>query len=151
MECLGGKEATSMKRSTMPTKYPGVFKIDEKTFRIRVTATDLRTGRKKEMDRLLEGVSAQQAAKERAVLLEKLQEGTEHAPRMRVGAYAKLWIESKTALVDPYTAERYLDALENHILPALGDFYFDALRQTDVQAWVNAGIRERYAVASVQS
>jgi len=64
MERLGGKEATSMKRSIVPTKYPGVMKIDEGVFRIRGKVVCPRTGRTKEVDRLLEGVSAQDAARE---------------------------------------------------------------------------------------
>jgi integrase len=36
------------------------------------------------------------------------------------------------------------------VLPRLGDLYFDALRQTDVQDWVNEGLKDRYRVDTVR-
>ena len=59
------------------------------------------------------------------------------AQKVRVGEFAKSWIESKTLKLDSATARTYADALENHILPALGDYYYDALLPTDVQRWID--------------
>jgi Phage integrase, N-terminal SAM-like domain len=44
---------------------------------------------------------------------------------------------SKTLKLDSTTARTYADALENHILPALGDYFYDALSTTDVQRWID--------------
>ena len=52
------------------TRYPGVYRLDEMTYWIRVKATDPRTGNKKEVGKLLEGVTIQQAAQQRADLAE---------------------------------------------------------------------------------
>jgi hypothetical protein len=60
---------------------------------------------------------------------------------MRVGDFAKLWIESKTLALDDVTCDVYTEALESHVLPALGDYYFDALRPADVQGWVNDSLK----------
>jgi hypothetical protein len=32
--------------------------------------------------------------------------------------------------------QTYTDALEDHILPALGDYYYDQMMSTDVQKWI---------------
>jgi integrase len=36
--------------------------------------------------------------------------------------------------------DAYADALENHILPALGNYYYDALTTTDVQRWIDGAL-----------
>jgi integrase len=60
------------------------------------------------------------------------------AKKMRVGDYARSWLESKALRLDPSTVQTYTDALEDHILPALGDFYYDQLMSTDVQKWLDS-------------
>src|SRR5262249_33707510 len=60
--------------------------------------------------------------------------------KVRVGEFAKLWIESKTLKLDSGTVRTYADALEKHILPALGDFYYDALTSLDVQRWIDDAV-----------
>jgi hypothetical protein len=40
--------------------------------------------------------------------------------RTRVGDYAKSWLTTKLATLSPNTAERYVDALEDHILNRSG-------------------------------
>lgn len=69
-----------------------------------------------------------------------------------------MWTESKAALVDDYTIDGYTSALENHVLPSLGKFYYSALRPADVQAWVNQKLSKKkadgtpkYAVKSVNN
>ena len=52
------------------------------------------------------------------------------------------WIESKAKGIDAGTADRYVTALELHILPVLGDYYFDALTSMAVQEWFNGASRK---------
>jgi integrase len=136
------------------TKYPGVYQIDEKTFRIRAKALDPRTGKARQKERLLEGVSAPQAAKERSEWIEKLCkgeiDGAVPIDRPRVGGCATSWMKSKLLKLDSYTGSRYAEALEQHALEALGDYYFDALRATDVQKWIDDELREGYKVSTVK-
>ncbi len=42
--------------------------------------------------------------------------------------------------LDPTTVRTYSDALENHILPALGDYYYDTLTPQDVQRWIDGAV-----------
>jgi hypothetical protein len=65
------------------------------------------------------------------------QASIEQARKVRVGEFAQSWIESKTLKLDSSTAKTYADALDKHILPALGDFYYDTLTTTDVQRWID--------------
>ncbi|HEX7841485.1 MAG TPA: site-specific integrase [Kofleriaceae bacterium] len=100
-------------------------------------ATDPRTGNKKEVGKLLEGVTIQQAAQQRADLAEGMKKPLAEARKMRVGDYASSWLESKALRLDASTVQTYTDALEDHILPALGDYYYDQLMSTDVQKWLD--------------
>ena len=89
------------------------------------------------MRKLLEGVTIQQAAQHRAELMEAVQKPIAEVKKMRVGDYARSWLESKALRLDASTVQTYTDALEDHILPALGDFYYDQLMSTDVQKWLD--------------
>lgn len=119
------------------TRYPGVYRMDEMTYWIRAKATDPRTGNKKEVGKLLEGVTIQQAAQQRADLVDAMRKPIAEAKQMRVGDYARLWLKSKALRLDASTVRTYTDALEDHILPALGDYFYDQLTTTDVQKWID--------------
>jgi integrase len=108
---------------------------------------DLKTGRMKGKKRIcgtLEDARTAQGA-----LRTELQVVTVKPARVRVGEYARSWIELRTPNLDEVTAERYAYALEDHILPALGQTFFDAVTRDDVQAWVNAKTR-KYKVVTVK-
>lgn len=143
----------TMRQESRPTRYPGVYQVGPSSYRIRATIKDPRTGKRREVDRLIEGVSAPEAARERE---EMRTSGGIDAARVTLRAYAQLWIASKAEAVDRSTALRYAADLEGHVLPALGDMYMDAMRPADVQAWVNAKARERvkdqpkYAVDTIK-
>jgi integrase len=68
------------------------------------------------------------------------------APRWRL---RHLLDEVKALKLDSNTGSRYTEALEQHALEALGDFYFDALKATDVQKWIDDEFREGYKVSTV--
>lgn len=129
-----------------PTRYPGVLKIDDKTYVIRAKATCPRTGRKKEVHKLLEGVSLLEAAQTRAELVDGIKNPVEQSKKVRVGEFARSWIASKLLRVDATTGRTYADALDGHILPALGDFFYDSLTSQDVQRWIDDKIRNGYTL-----
>src|SRR5262249_36321768 len=125
------------------TRYAGVQKIDDKTYRVRFKLVEPRTGKPREVDRVIQAASARDAYESRALLIkEERERRVGDQIRVRVGEYAKSWIESKTACLDKGTADRYGEALDLHILPKLGDFYYDALKPSDVQEWVNKKLRQ---------
>ena len=84
-----------MKDRGKATRYPGVYRIDDATYWIRAKATDPRTGKKKEVEKLVTGVSAQVAAARRTELLKEIKAPVGAARKVRVGEFARSWIESK--------------------------------------------------------
>jgi integrase len=130
-----------MRKSGTPTRYPGIFRVDDNTHRVRAKAIDPRTGKTKEIDRLLNGVSAREASVMRAAMIKEALGPAADAQRMRVGEFAQSWMKSKKLKLDPATATTYADALDKHILPALGDYYYDAITPMDVQKWIDDAIR----------
>lgn len=62
-------------------------------------------------------------------------------------------LEAKVATLSGSTAERYVDALEDHILErttGLGEFFFDSLRRMDIQEWINREVNVGYAPATIR-
>ena len=150
-----------MRRSGDATKYPGVKRVGERVFRVRGKVIDPRTGRRKEIDRVVEAASVHEAARARAELLRLEERRVEPARRLRVGEYAQSWMRSKALKLDGATARTYADALERHILPALGELFYDQVTARDVQAWVDEAIlngwktkrgrRKKYSPKSVHA
>ena len=70
-------------------------------------------------------------------------------------------MRSKALKLDGATARTYADALEQHILPALGELFYDSVTSRDVQALVDdailngwttkRGMRKRYSPRSVHA
>jgi integrase len=164
LACIVGrperKERMAMRKQGQPTKYPGVVCVGEKTYQVRGKIIDPRTGKQKEVMRLLHGLTAREAAHRRAELIEEAKRVTTPAERERIGDFARSWIKSKALKIDPSTVRTYADALEHHALPSLGDFYYDALTTRDVQAWVDqmlvaakgsvkGGKKPKYSVTTV--
>ena len=142
-----------MGKSGQATKYPGVQRLGDRKYRVRGKVIDPRTGKEREVDRILKCSSAAEAARQRAELLvavqAKLQQGESLAVgRVRVGEYAQLWMKSKALKLDEGTASRYADALDLHVLPALGDFFYDALTWREVQAWVDNALVDQRTLKS---
>ena len=131
------------------TRYPGIFRT-RTGYRVRVRAVDPRTGTLKEANREYDGVDLHQALLNQTQLRDEIRSGSIVAERLRVGEYAKHWIESKAPTVDPGTAERYAAALEDHVLPALGLLFYNQLTALDVQKWVNAERRKGYRAETIK-
>jgi len=146
MEFLEKKGIDLMKVKGSPTKYPGVYRIANKTYRIRGKVLNPRTGKPKEVDRILENVTELQAATQRAELLGDLRSIAElpAVQRLRIGEYALLWMKSKALKIDSDTAKKYAEYLEKNILPTFGNLYYDMLTKRDVIDWVDRHLREGF-------
>jgi len=131
------------------TRYAGIFKTPS-SYRVRVRAMDPRTGTLKEGNREYEDIDLREALLKQAQMRDEITTGGVAAQRLRVGEFAKHWIESKGPTVDPGTADRYAAALDDHVLPALGLFFYDQLTTLDVQKWVNAGRRKGYRAETIR-
>ena len=119
------------------TKYPGVFKIGDKAYRIHAKAVDPRTGKKREKEAHHKGISLQEAAGLRAVLLEGIRNPTPPILQVRVVEFAESWMRSKALKIGGPSARTYADALDLHLLPVFGDFFYHAITHDLVQEWVD--------------
>src|SRR5215813_1880480 len=125
------------------TRYPGVQRINDTTCRVRIKLQDPRTGKPTEVDRLVDAKSVREAAARRSLLMDEKRAETDEKKRVRVTDFAQSWIESKAVILDDVTCDAYTEALEKHVLPALGKFYYDALKPSDVQSWVNRSLQRK--------
>lgn len=57
------------------------------------------------------------------------------APRTTVAAYAASWLKTRAPRIKASVLSTYITQLELHILPALGDYYLDALTRSDLERW----------------
>ena len=154
-----GTRTMWMRQQGKKTRHPGVYRVNDNSYRVRAVGTDPRTGKKKAVEKLYDGVSAQEAARNRAALIQEIEAATRVATKQRVSDFARSWIASKAVSVDATTASTYADALEQHVLPVLGDYWYDALAKVDVQKWVDdcfgaiwktpSGKKKRYSRNSV--
>ncbi|MBC7171898.1 MAG: tyrosine-type recombinase/integrase [Polyangiaceae bacterium] len=128
-----------MRVTGMATRHPGVLKTDPNTYRIRVRLKDPRTGKSREVDRIVTCRTVDEAVLERQKLRAQLLEDSKPVvERTRLRDYAASWLSRKQKTIARSTAERYATALDLHILPALGDYYVDALVQADFVRWRDA-------------
>lgn len=126
------------------TKYAGVRILDKGKYLVRARATCPLTGKRKEVERTLTNTTASAAARARADLVEEIEAGAQKPLRRRVGEFAQSWIKSKALKVSSNTARTYADSLEKHILPSLGDYYYDVLTSEIVQEWIDDSLLSQW-------
>jgi len=122
-----------------PTKHTGIFKTNT-GYRVRVRATDPRTGMLKEANREFENITLEEAIVEQAKIRDEIRRGGkgEGQARVRYGDYAASLFERKVAtgeLASAKSRERWADTQDLHLIPAFGDWYLDAIRRGDVEEW----------------
>jgi integrase len=110
--------------------------VSQGQFQIRGKLVDPRTGKEREVTKFVAAASAREAATMRTELLAQRMTVTT-TRRVRVVDFAKCWIESKAGVVSRDTLVGYTGALDNHVVPELGDFYYDEVGHLEVQRWVN--------------
>lgn len=139
-----GKGPWPMRKQGTKTKHPGVYRVNDNLYRVRAVGIDPRTGKKKANEKLVVAASVQEAARCQRELANEIRKPAPLAERRRVGEYARLWMPSKVASIDPATARTYADALDQHILPEFGDHWYDAVTKADVQGWINHSLQSTY-------
>jgi integrase len=125
-----------------PTRYPGIFEGNG-GYRVRVRAIDPQTGTLKEVNRVFNAITLREAIAKQVELRNEMEEPMAAAQRLRVGGFARLWIESKAAVVSENTLDGYTEALEEHVLPVLGEFFYDAVGHLQVQGMISVWKRKK--------
>jgi hypothetical protein len=140
------------------TRRAGITDLGGGWYRIRVRATDPRTGRRVEKDREVQCRSVKEAEKLSVTLRAEMeQEAIGSAPqRLRLSDHAAAWLRRKTETkrpdgsrrLSPTTRVRYANAIEHHIVPALGEHFVDGITARDVEDWRDY-LAERMAATTV--
>ncbi|MCC7542392.1 MAG: site-specific integrase [Deltaproteobacteria bacterium] len=114
--------------------------MDTERWLIRVKARSRKTGRIGERLEQFRGTRAEAIATREQWRLELVGDVVQRE-RQTLEAVAKSWLQLKIARGDlaTSTADRYARALDDHILPALGDVFLEELTRADVDRWL-AGV-----------
>lgn len=113
----------------------GIKEIHKGLFLIRVQRIDPRTGKPVDVRRQVECTSLAEAVAAQATLRDEVERNEKPRDRLRLGDYARSWLIGRLPTLKVSTRKRYTVDLDDHILPALGDFYLDALRPEDLHTW----------------
>lgn len=95
------------------TAWPGIYTCGDHC-RVRVRVIDPRSGRLREVNRILRDVPLESALDRRQSLRQELQDRLKDLPRTRVVDFGRYWLGIKRKTIDPGTYERYEAALESH-------------------------------------
>ena len=110
---------------------PRLRRADHGTWSFRIRLADGRRHRRS-------GFATRQAAEQaRRELLERLEVGGTVAPTETTEAYLRAWMSAKERRLRPTTVLGYKNALERHVLPALGHHTLERLRFEHVQQFVD--------------
>lgn len=144
--CNAGTVRRMARKQGEKTANEGVLKLGPGLYLVRATATDPRTGKRRQKEQEVSG-SERDAVLERSALIQRLlQDPGVVVPgglpaRPRVSDFATFWLDTKlSGSMTAGTGERYGMALQ-HFVDACGQLYMTDLRQTDVQAWVNLSLK----------
>lgn len=120
------------------TRFPGVWRVGDETYRVRARTLHPKTGKTGEIDRVITASDAAEAARQKDDLVREAEGRSEQAERLRLSTYLDTWIARKKVVLAPSTLDRYARTLQTHVLPALGEYYLDAITHADVVEWRNA-------------
>ena len=136
----------SSKTKRKTTKQRGIERLRDGRWRVRVYATDPRSGVAKEVTRTLQAaltkaeVLAEMARLKAELLADAPPEPKE---RVRLKDCAERWLEDASERNKRSTAEFYLDVLERRVVPQLGEIFIDALDRQAVGRWIRWAERQR--------
>lgn len=123
-----------------PTKLPGVWRTTDGRFFVRGQVRDPRTGRAREVSKLVEATTADQARADLLRELANVRAGGPTSERKRFGDYAVSLLERKLArgeIWSPKGLEKWRYTLECHLIPVFGDYYVDAIDQSVIDEWID--------------
>ncbi len=138
---------------------PGVWRLRKGGHFVRGRATDPRTGRQHTVMMPLHDANVAEAYAELQQRLDAIRAGrSKTAPpqRRRFAEYAASLFERKVLRNELKSAKTRLTwgtALEQHLVPAFGEMFLDAMTRADVEQWLDAQARrvkrEEYSPVSV--
>jgi integrase len=139
-----------MKRTKTRKQLRGISEIAQGLYLIRVQEVHPRTGKMIDVKQRVRCDSIEEVVKAHAKLRAEALGDRDRArlKRLRLGDYARSWLNGRLPTLKPTTAARYADTLERVILPKLGDFYLDALTAEDVLGWFQKAAQGKAAATA---
>lgn len=125
------------RRGRRQTTLPGVERLGPGEYRIRGHYIHPKTGRRRELDRIVKAPSPLDAFEMRLLALREAA-GSAEEERPRTEAFARSWLLSKSPGLRASTRTTYATALDLHILPTFRDWFIDRIAFQDVVAWRDA-------------
>ena len=123
------------------TKIAGVQQLGRRRFKLKATANHPETGKRIAREKIVEGVTVEQAARAQRALRERLINEIEGAAPIlgsptTVADFAELWIEQKTNDLRKGVLDLYIEVLSKRILPLLGEAPMVEITRNHVKEWV---------------
>jgi integrase len=142
-----------VRKKSEPTKYPGVHRISETSYRVRGKVRNPKTGKFLFLDKIVEASSAYDASNQRAELLLDLQNEVPSVivERLRLEAFARSWLRSRLPKLKKATRALYASILDNHIAPSIGEYYVDAVATDDLVQWRDDMVGKGASAAAVNT
>lgn len=134
-------------------KYPGIDRMKDGLYRVRVTYLDPTTGKRREVDRQIEATSVTMAVRVREELREELkaQAALVPAPQPQprtVRDYVTSWLQQRTSRLSYSTRLRYAEHLDI-AMERIGDIPCEQLKRADVQGLLGGLEAEGYGAHSI--
>ena len=122
------------------TRHPGIYRRKDGRYRIRATAKCGKTGKRKDIRRVLDhGVGLKEAIQILQDEKQRIESGESRetdAATTSVNDFAVQWLRANAKRRRPGVNARYEIALGLHILPFLGAILLTCLTREDIEAWV---------------
>ncbi len=116
----------------------GIKKLAPGRWQIRVTATDPKTGKRRNTSRIIEAPTIKEAQKARVLLGDELLGSSGKTSRPpRLAAYCATWIELRRPRLSPSTYRRYKQLILQLCKARIGDIYVDQLEPPDVKEYLD--------------
>lgn len=119
-------------------RYPGVTRVGPGLYRVRAKWRCPKTGRLRELVRIVEAESAAAAMTMREALKAEESKALEPPARVRVGDCVASWLTSKHGELKASTARHYANVLDTYVLPKIGEYWLDVLTHDDIVKWRDA-------------
>ncbi|MCB9629762.1 MAG: site-specific integrase [Sandaracinaceae bacterium] len=122
---------------------PGIWKLNTTDFIVRAQPIDPRTGKKKNVRRVLTDASLNDAVLLRDQLMRQPDvEPSRETRRERLGEFATWWLDHKVGRgdIEPSTVDRYQTVI-GHLTLRLRDTYLDCVTPTDIEEWIVTATR----------
>jgi integrase len=123
-----------------PTKFEGIVKVATDRYNIRVRATDPRTGKRKEVERVRDCTLTEARAVQNEWRDELVASLTAERPaQVRLRDFVTSWLTGRKGEIKQSTAEKLALVWDMHISPErIADLFVDEISIEDVEEWLAA-------------